>query len=72
MEGESLRVEIRAKNRACHSSRHTAQAARVMATLRNVSISLLRLHGVTNIAAALRYNAGKNQRILKRLGLSPA
>ena len=39
-----------------------------MATLRNVSISLLRLHGVTNIAAALRYNAGKNQRILKRLG----
>jgi hypothetical protein len=43
-----------------------------MATLRNVSISLLRLHGVTNIAAALRYNAGENRRILKRLGLSPA
>lgn len=50
----------------------TGTAPRVMATLRNVSISLLRLHGVTNIAAALRYNAGKNQRILKRLGLSPA
>jgi len=50
----------------------TGTAPRVMATLRNVSISLLRLHGVTNIAAALRYNAGKNQRILKRLELSPA
>ena len=50
----------------------TGTAPRVMATLRNVSISLLRLHGVTNIAAALRYNAGENRRILKRLGLSPA
>ena len=50
----------------------SGSAPRVMATLRNVSISLLRLHGVTNIAAALRYNAGNNQRILKRLELSPA
>jgi predicted transposase YbfD/YdcC len=50
----------------------TGTAPRVMATLPNVSISLLRLHDVTNIAAALRYNAGENRRILKRLGLSPA
>lgn len=47
-------------------------APRVMATLRNVSISLLRLHDVTNIAAALRHNARKDRRVLKRLGLSPA
>jgi hypothetical protein len=31
-----------------------------MATLRNVPISLLRLHDVTNIAAALRHNARKD------------
>jgi predicted transposase YbfD/YdcC len=51
---------------------HTGNAPRVMATLRNVSISLLRLHDVTNIAAALRHNARKDRRVLKRLGLSPA
>lgn len=43
--------------------------APVMATLRNVSISLLRLAGVTNIAAALRHNARKDRRILKHLGM---
>jgi predicted transposase YbfD/YdcC len=47
----------------------TGNAPRVMATLRNVSISLLRHAGVTNIAAALRHNARKDRRILKHLGM---
>lgn len=51
---------------------HTGNAPRVMATLRNVSISLPRINNVTNIAAALRHNARKDRRVLKRLGLSPA
>jgi predicted transposase YbfD/YdcC len=42
---------------------------RVMATLRNVVVSLLRIHDTVNIAAALRYNARKNRRILKLLAL---
>jgi len=37
--------------------------------MRNVSISLLRLAGATNIAAALRHNARKDRRILKHLGI---
>jgi predicted transposase YbfD/YdcC len=51
---------------------HTGNAPRVVATLRNVAISLLRISGATNIAAALRHNAGKSRRVLKRLGLLPA
>ena len=51
---------------------HTGNAPRVAATLRNVAISLLRISGITNIAAALRHNARKNRRVLKRLGLPPA
>ena len=51
---------------------HTGNAPRVVATLRNVSISLLRISGATNIAAALRHNAHKNHRVLKQLGLLPA
>ena len=51
---------------------HTGNAPRVMATLRNVSISLLKISGTTNIAAALRHNARKNRRILKLLQLLPA
>jgi predicted transposase YbfD/YdcC len=47
----------------------TGNAPRVMATLRNLVISLLRLAGITNIAAALRYNAGDNRRVLKHLEL---
>jgi predicted transposase YbfD/YdcC len=47
----------------------TGNTPRVMATLRNVSISLLRLAGVTNIAAALRHNARKDRRILKHLDM---
>jgi len=47
----------------------TGNAPRVMAALRNLVISLLRLDGATNIAGALRYNAGKNRRVLKHLEL---
>jgi predicted transposase YbfD/YdcC len=50
----------------------TGNTPRIMATLRNVSISLLRIHDTTNIAAALRYNARKSRRILKLLELLPA
>jgi predicted transposase YbfD/YdcC len=49
----------------------TGNTPRVMATLRNVVVSLLRIHDTTNIAAALRYNARKNRRILKLLELLP-
>jgi predicted transposase YbfD/YdcC len=55
---------------ACHA--RTGNAPRVAATLRNTAISLLRISGTTNIAAALRHNARKNRRVLKRLGLLPA
>ena len=51
---------------------HTGNAPRAMATLRNASISLLRISGATNIAAALRHNARKNRRVLKHLQLLPA
>jgi predicted transposase YbfD/YdcC len=47
----------------------TGNAPRVMATLRNAVISLLRIAGTTNIAAALRHNARKDRRVLKYLGL---
>lgn len=47
----------------------TGNASRVMATIRNVVISLLRAAGTTNIAAALRHNARKDRRVLKYLGL---
>src|SRR6266702_405871 len=39
---------------------HTGNAPRVVATLRNTAVSLLRISGVTNIAAALRHNARKS------------
>jgi predicted transposase YbfD/YdcC len=47
----------------------TGNAARVMATIRNTVISLLRAAGITNIAAALRYNARKDHQVLRYLGL---
>jgi predicted transposase YbfD/YdcC len=47
----------------------TGNTPRAMATLRNAVISLLRIHDTVNIAAALRYNARKNRRILKLLAL---
>lgn len=40
-----------------------------MATFRNLAISLPRHGGATNIAAALRHNAGKNRRVLKHVGI---
>jgi hypothetical protein len=40
-----------------------------LAVFRNAAISLLRLAGATNIAAALRENACKLDRLLTRLGI---
>lgn len=51
------------------SAVRTGNAARVMATIRNTVISLLRTAGITNIAAALRHNARKDRRVLNYLGL---
>ena len=45
----------------------TGNAPRVMATLRSLAISLLRLNGHTNIAAANRHHARDPQRTLKLL-----
>lgn len=45
-----------------HSQVRTGHAPRVMATVRNTAISLLRLHGWTNIAQALRHHARNVQR----------
>jgi hypothetical protein len=47
----------------------TGSGPRVMATLRNLAISVLRLAGVTNIAAGLRWAARKPVRVLALLGL---
>ena len=43
---------------------HTGNRPEAMAALRNLAISLLRLNGVTNIAAALRHNAYNPQHAL--------
>ena len=45
----------------------TRGGPQVMATLRNATISLLRLAGHSNIAAALRYHARDHQRPIKLL-----
>ena len=45
-------------------------APRAMATLRNTAISLLRLAGITTIAAALRHNSRNPYRPLQLLGLT--
>lgn len=45
----------------------TGAAPHVMATLRNLVISLLRLAGWTNIAEALRHHAADSQRPLTLL-----
>jgi predicted transposase YbfD/YdcC len=47
----------------------TGNAPRVMATLRNTAISLLRLAGITTIAKALRHNGRNPYRPLQLLGL---
>jgi len=45
----------------------TCNGPRVMATLRNLAISVLRLTGATNIAAALRYHARRPHRPLQTI-----
>ena len=45
----------------------TGNAPRVMATLRSLAISILRLDGHANIAAANRHHAGDPERTLKLL-----
>ncbi len=46
--------------------------AQVMASLRNLAISLLRMAGATNIAKALRYWARQGLPVLRFLGLAAA
>jgi predicted transposase YbfD/YdcC len=48
----------------------TGNAPRALATLRNTAISLLRLDGVTSIAATLRRNGRDPYRSLRLLGLT--
>lgn len=48
----------------------TGHAPRVMASLRNLAISVLRQAGQTNIAKALRHNARNTHRTLKLLGIN--
>jgi hypothetical protein len=43
-----------------------------MATLRNLAIAILKLHGARNIAAACRHHARDATRVLATLGLKPA
>ena len=45
-------------------------SARFMATAGNTVLNLLRIHGVTNIAAERRRLSGSDGQILKRMGLS--
>lgn len=53
-----------------HSQIRTGHAPQVMATLRNLVISILRLAGATNIAAALRRNARDATRPLAVFGIT--
>ncbi len=48
----------------------TGTGPQVMATLRNLAIGILRLHGAHNIAAALRRNARDATRVLPLLGIT--
>lgn len=52
-----------------HQLRAAASPARAMATLRNLTVSLLRLTGVTNIAQALRWIARDPHRSAALLGV---
>ncbi len=45
----------------------TAAGPRVMASLRNLAITILRLAGATSIAAALRYHARRPARPLRTI-----
>ena len=48
----------------------TGNAPRAMASLRNLAIGILRLHGHRNIATALRRNALDATRVLLLLGMT--
>jgi predicted transposase YbfD/YdcC len=48
----------------------TGNAPRAMASLRNLAIAILGLHGAPNIAAALRHNARDGTRPLILLGVT--
>lgn len=48
----------------------TGVGARVMASLRNLAIGVLRLAGATNIAAAIRHVSYKADRALRLIGLA--
>jgi predicted transposase YbfD/YdcC len=52
------------------SQTRTGNAPRVMASLRNLAIGILRAHGHPNIAAALRRNARDATRVLPLLGIT--
>ena len=53
-----------------HSSVRTGHGPQIMAALRNLVITALRLAGVTNIAAALRRNARNSSRSLIAFGIT--
>lgn len=48
----------------------TGNGPRVMATMRNLAISILRLAGAENIAQAVRWCARNHERALRLVGLS--
>ena len=52
------------------STVHSDNGPKIMAALRNTALSLLRLAGVSTIAARLRYNSGHPQAALHLLSLS--
>ncbi len=52
------------------STIHADNGPKIMAALRNTALSLLRLAGVSTIAASLRYNCGHPQAALHLLSLS--
>lgn len=54
------------------SQARTGVGARTMATLRNLSIGLLRLAGATNIASALRHVSYSAARALRLIGIELA
>ena len=45
----------------------TASGPRIMASLRNLVMTILRLTGTTNVAAALRYHARRPSRPLRTI-----
>jgi predicted transposase YbfD/YdcC len=66
-----IRHHIRDTTYAGDASRiRTGNAPRVMATLRNTAISLLRLGGITTISKALRRNSRNPYRPLQLLGIA--